>query len=142
MLEVMCMIKLIVGKKGSGKTKLLISMVNEAIKKSDGKIVCIDKGAKLTYDINHGARLLDTDSYNIFGCDSLYGFLAGVAAGDFDTKEVYVDSVLKICGDEISTIPNFINKVEALSIKENVDFIFAISAETEELPEVCKRYIA
>jgi energy-coupling factor transporter ATP-binding protein EcfA2 len=136
------MIKLIVGKKGSGKTKMLISMVNEAIKKSDGKIVCIDKCAKLTYDIDHSARLLDTDSYDIFGCDALYGFLAGVTAGDYDTKEVYVDSLLKICGDEITSIPEFLKKVDALSIKENVDFIFAISAEKDELPEVCKRYIA
>jgi energy-coupling factor transporter ATP-binding protein EcfA2 len=136
------MIKLIVGKKGSGKTKLLISMVNEAIKKSDGKIVCIEKGTKLTFDIDHDVRLIDTDSYNIFGCDSLFGFLAGVTAGDFDTKEVYVDSVLKICGDKINDISGFIRKVEELSIKENVDFIFAISAEKQELPEVCMKYIA
>lgn len=136
------MIKLIVGKKGSGKTKLLISMVNDAIKKSDGKIVCVEKGTKLTYDINHGGRLIDTDSYNIFGCDALFGFLAGVAAGDFDTKEVYVDSVLKICGGEVDQMPAFLKKVEALSEKENVDFVFAISAETEELPEDCKRFIA
>jgi energy-coupling factor transporter ATP-binding protein EcfA2 len=136
------MIKLIVGKKGTGKTKLLISMVNEAIKKSDGKIVCIEKGTKLTYDINHGAKLIDTDSYNIFGCDALFGFLAGVAAGDFDTKAVYVDSILKICGDEISTMSNFIGKVEALSAKENVDFFFVLSAESEDIPEDCKKFIA
>ena len=136
------MIKLIVGKKGTGKTKLLISLVNEALKKSDGKIVCIEKGTKLTYDIDHGARLIDTDSYNIFGCDALFGFLAGVAAGDFDTKEVYVDSLLKICGDEIAAIPKLINKVEALSKKENVDFFFVLSAESEEIPEDCKRFIA
>lgn len=103
----MHMLKLIAGRKGSGKTKLLISMVNDAVEKSQGKIVCIEKGKKLTYDVNHGARLIDTEEYEIAGYDAFYGFIAGVAACDYDVKEIYIDSFLKICGDDLSRIPAF-----------------------------------
>ncbi|MDR3552052.1 MAG: hypothetical protein P4L75_02905 [Clostridia bacterium] len=136
------MLKLIVGKKGTGKTKLLISMVNDAVAKSDGKVVCIEKGKKLTYDIHHGARLIDTEAYNIAGYDVFFGFLAGVTAGDFDVNEVYVDSVLKICGSDRVKLAEFLDKINRLSEQDNVTFIFTVSADEEELPDTAKKYIA
>lgn len=135
------MLKLIVGRKGSGKTKTLISLVNDAVEKSDGKVVCIEKGRKLTYDIHHGARLIDTDSYHIEGYDVFFGFLAGVAAGDFDLSEIYVDSILKIAGG-LDGLEPFLEKVERLSAQDNVSFVFTVSAEVNELPEGLKKYIA
>lgn len=52
------MIKLITGKKGTGKTKVLIDMINEAVKSTNGDLICIEKGAKLTYDISYKVRLV------------------------------------------------------------------------------------
>ena len=75
------MLKLIVGVKGTGKTKHLIEMVNTASEESKGSVVCIEKGTKLTYDIKHTARLIDTDQYNIGDAQSLFGFIAGIAVG-------------------------------------------------------------
>ena len=72
------MIKLIVGAKGSGKTKTMIDMINNATKTTSGNIVVIEKSMKLTTEINHAARLLDADEYDINGADMLYGFVAGV----------------------------------------------------------------
>lgn len=135
------MLKLIVGKKGTGKTKMLISMVNEAVDHSDGKIVCIEKGTKLTYDIHHGARLLDTDAYGIHGFDMFYGFLAGAAAGDFDVTDIFVDSIFKICGDDLNMLTAFLEKINQLSGLANVNFVFTISAAKEELPEEIHKYI-
>ena len=90
------MIQLIVGGKGSGKTKKMIDMINASAKTTPGNIVCIEKSMKLTYDIDHSARLIDVDEYGIDGYDMLYGFIAGVLAGNYDIVEVYLDGVLKL----------------------------------------------
>ncbi|MEG0753949.1 MAG: hypothetical protein RR461_08965, partial [Angelakisella sp.] len=92
------MIQLIVGNKGSGKTKTLITMANDAVNKSSGNVVCLEKGLKLTYDISHKARLVDTDEYNIDGFETLYGFVAGLMAGNYDITHIFVDATLKIGG--------------------------------------------
>lgn len=134
------MLKLIAGRKGSGKTKQLISMVNDDVNKSSGKVVCIEKGTKLTYDINHGARLLDTDSYHIAGCDAFYGFLAGIAASDFDVKEIYVDAVLKIAGDDFEQFSKLTEKIDEL-FNSDVTVVMTVSADKSELPEKIQKYI-
>lgn len=90
------MIKLIVGAKGSGKTKTMIDMINNATKTTSGNIVVIEKSMKLTTEINHAARLLDADEYDINGADMLYGFVAGVLAGNYDITELFIDGILKI----------------------------------------------
>ena len=78
------MIHLIVGDKGSGKTKTIIEMMNSAVESTDGHIVCIEKGMKSTYNIKPGVRIIDVDDYNIRGYDQYYGFFMGVLAGDYD----------------------------------------------------------
>ena len=76
------MITLLIGKKGSGKTKKLIELANEAVKNSNGNVVVIEKGLKLTYDISHKARLVDSDAYSIEGLDALVGFISGICAAN------------------------------------------------------------
>ena len=83
------MVSLLVGKKGSGKTKKLISLANEAVATSSGNVVVIEKGAKLTYDVTHKARLIDTDQYAIVGYDMLYGFISGICAGNYDVTDIF-----------------------------------------------------
>ena len=134
------MLKLIAGKKGSGKTKQLISLVNSAVEVSNGKVVCIDKGTKLTYDINHSVRLLDTDSYHVTGYDAFYGFLAGITASDFDVKEIFVDSILKIAGDNFDEIAKLVAKINTL-FGEDVSLTATISADASELPDSIKKFI-
>lgn len=134
------MLKLIAGKKGSGKTKQLISMVNSAVEVSNGKVVCIEKGTKLTYDINHGARLLDTESFHIAGYEAFYGFLAGIAASDYDVKEIFVDSIFKIAGENFDEVSKLIAKIDAL-FDSDVSVTITISADPAELPDSVKKYI-
>ena len=90
------MVKLIIGIKGTGKTKQLIELVNAASEKSAGSVVCIEKGTKLTSDIKHTARLIDTDQYAICDAQSLFGFIAGIIASNHDVTDLYIDSALKI----------------------------------------------
>ena len=109
------MITLIVGKKGSGKTKKLIQLANDAVKASSGNVVCIEKGAKLTYDIDHKARLVDIEQYNISGFDALFGFLSGICAGNYDVTDIFVDSTLKITGDDMNQLADFVQSLNRLA---------------------------
>lgn len=130
------MIQLIVGNKGSGKTKTLITMANDAVNKSSGNVVCLEKGLKLTYDISHKARLVDTDEYNIDGFETLYGFVAGLMAGNYDITHIFVDATLKIGGRDYEAFAQLIDKLSKLSSINHIEnVVFTVSCDQSELPE-------
>lgn len=129
------MVKLIIGNKGSGKTKRLIDLVNGAVEKSNGNVVCIEKERLLTYDVNYRARLIETDYYKVAGYDAFYGFLCGVIAGDHDITDILVDATLKIGGRDYDALADFLEKVSDLSKLSNQDIIFTVSCDEEDLPE-------
>ena len=128
------MIKLIIGNKGSGKTKRLVELVNAAVDASKGNVVCIEKGLKLTYDLTHKARLVDTDEYNISGFDTLYGFISGMCAGNYDLTEIFVDATLKIGGRNYEELADFMAKPAPLVETSKVEIVFTISCDEAELP--------
>ena len=127
------MIKLITGKKGTGKTKVLIDMINDAVKSTNGDLICIEKGAKLTYDISYNVRLVDAERFNVSGYDSFYGFVAGMLAGNYDIKEIFVDSILKIGGTDFDEFGIMLDKLDKLT-GDDTQVIFTVSADNEELP--------
>ena len=129
------MVKLIIGNKGSGKTKRLIDLVNGAVEKSNGNVVCIEKERLLTYDVNYRARLIETDHYKVAGYDAFYGFLCGVIAGDHDITDILVDATLKIGGKDYEALANFLEKVSELSKISNQDITFTVSCDETDLPE-------
>lgn len=129
------MIYLIIGNKGSGKTKRLIDLVNGAVEKSNGNVVCIEKERLLTYNINYRARLVETDHYGVSGYDAFYGFLAGIVAGDHDITDILVDATLKIGGKNYEELANFLEKVAQLSKIAEQDITFTISCDESDLPE-------
>ena len=129
------MVKLIVGKKGTGKTKKLISLANEAVTKSSGNVVVIEKGAKLTYDVTHKARLIDTDQYKISGYDVLFGFISGICAGNYDVTDIFVDSTFKICSNDKEALKDFVSKLNVLSENAETNVTLLISADKSELPD-------
>ena len=129
------MVKLIIGKKGTGKTKKLINLANQAVENSNGNVVVIEKGSKLTYDVTHKARLIDTDQFYISGYDAFFGFLSGLCAGNYDMTDVLVDSTFKIGGQNIEEFSAFIEKINTLAAKTDTQFTFLVSADESELPE-------
>lgn len=130
------MVTLLIGRKGSGKTKKLIALANEAVEKSTGNVVVIEKGAKLTYDLTSKARLIDTDQYQITGYDVLFGFISGICAGNYDITDIFVDSTFKICSDDKDALKAFASKLNALSKTAETNITLLISAGKEELPEM------
>ena len=132
------MIKLFIGSKGSGKTKALIELVNTATANSNGSVVCIEKGDKLTHDITYKARLIDTDEYSISTATGLYGFIAGVLASNNDITDIFVDSALKIIGDDTEGFIAILKRLEALTA--NVNLVMTASIAVEDCPAEIKVY--
>ncbi|MBE6644993.1 MAG: hypothetical protein E7612_06415 [Ruminococcaceae bacterium] len=132
------MIKLFIGAKGSGKTKTLIELANNATSASKGSVVCIEKGDKLTHDITYKARLVDTDAYKITDATSLYGFIAGILASNNDITDVFVDSGLKICGNDVVGFEEMLGKLNLIS--KEVNIVITASIAVEECPAGIKAY--
>ena len=128
------MVILLIGKKGSGKTKRLIEEANAAVEASKGSVVVIEKGTKLTYNLTPNARLVDTEEYSIKGYDTLYGFLSGICAGNYDITDIFVDSTFKIAGDDKEALAAFVKKLNALAETANTAITLLISASKEDLP--------
>ncbi|MBR2338634.1 MAG: hypothetical protein IKA63_04120 [Clostridia bacterium] len=126
------MITLILGKKGSGKTKRLMDMCNEAVASSKGNVVFIEKDSTLTYNVSHKVRLTAADEYAIKGFDSFYGFIAGMCAGNYDITDIFVDSTLKIGGD-MADLLTFVEKLKVLSEKANTNIVMSVSADCSEI---------
>lgn len=135
------MLKLIIGVKGTGKTKALINMVNTAVENSNGNVVCIEKGDKLTYDVKHQARLIDTKQYNISDAQALYGFIAGILASNHDVTDLFVDSALKICKDDNAAFDKFLGEVDKLLESIDVNIVMTSSIPVEDASETVKKYL-
>ena len=132
------MIKLFIGSKGSGKTKTLIELANNATAASNGSVVCIEKGDKLTHDITYKARLIDSDEYGICVADTLYGFIAGVLASNSDITDIFVDSALKIIGNDVAGFETMLKKLE--DITKDVNLVMTASITVEDCPDAVKAY--
>ena len=134
------MIKLIVGTKGSGKTKTMIDLINEATKTATGNVVVIEKSMQLTTSINHAARLVDVDEYKINGAEMLYGFVAGVLAGNYDITEMFIDGILKVCGHDLEAAGRVLNAINAIA-GDSVNVTVTVSADVNSLPESSKKFL-
>jgi hypothetical protein len=134
------MIKLITGKKGTGKTKILIDKINDAVKSTNGNLVCIEKGDNIRRSISFRVRWCDTESFAIEGADAFYGFVAGMLAGNYDIKDVFVDGILKIVGKDYDVLGSLFEKLDKLT-GEEATVVFTVSADDSELPESVKQFI-
>jgi len=135
------MLKLIIGVKGTGKTKTLIEMVNKSLETTKGDVVVIEKGNKLIHDIKHQARLIDTDEYMVTDAQSLYGFVAGILASNYDVTDLYIDSALKICENDLVAFDILADELNKLAEKNNVNIQVTSSIPVEEASETIKKYI-
>lgn len=135
------MIKLIIGIKGSGKTKTLVEMVNHSLQATNGKVVCIEKGSKLIYDIKYQARLIDTDAYFVDDAQSLFGFVAGIAASDHDLTDLYIDSALKICNDDVQAFEKLVKELDDLSEKLGFNCVMTASMPVESASDFVNAHL-
>ena len=135
------MLKLIVGLKGSGKTKTIVEMANAKLAETKGAVVFIEKGTKLIHEVKHQAKLLDTDEYLINNAAKLYGFVAGNYGSNFDVSDIFIDSALKICGNDMAEFSAFLDNVVAFTATHPVNFVITSSLAVEDLPEKYHQYL-
>lgn len=136
------MLKLIIGGKGAGKTKQLIELVNSSLDTTNGDVVCIEKGNKLRFDIKYQCRLIEADEFSIENGESLYGFVAGILASNNDVKHLFIDSALKIIGDQIEEFDGLVTKLDKLVNAKGVECVITSSIDFDAASETVNKYIA
>ena len=135
------MIQVIMGLKGSGKTKKLINLINEAQANASGVVVCIEYGMKLTYDVSHKVRLVNSEEYGVTNPDMLKGFLCGMHAGNFDITNVFIDNLYKTIGKDRAAGEEFIKWCDAFAAANNMNFTITVSDDPAYASEDMKKYL-
>ena len=137
------MVKVILGKAGSGKTKLVIDMVNTAVTEEAGSVVCIENGQTLRLSIKHAVKLVDISEYGMeLSYDHLYAFICGLYCGNYDITHVFVDGLYKVTGDDDNAkAPAFLAKLEELSEKNGIKFTLTLSLAEEDACDCIKKYL-
>ena len=136
------MVRVIMGKKGSGKTKQVIDMINAAVQSEHGNVVCIEKGNKLTFDIHYQIRLVEASQYDIATYPALKGFVSGLYAGNYDITHIFIDSLTKIVASEATdhAVEEFLDWLNSFSEKNNIKFTVTISADASLATDGVKKY--
>lgn len=135
------MITLLIGKKGSGKTKKLVEAANAAVESTNGNVVVIERKSQLTLEISHQARLISLEPYHVDGVDEFYGFLSGICAGNYDVKEIFIDSTLKIIGEDMDEFSVFIDKLDTLANFAETRITLSVSMDESEVPADVKTIV-
>ena len=135
------MIHVIMGLKGSGKTKKLIDAINNAVASANGDVVCIEYGKKLTYDVTYKVRLVDSKEYGISSPEMLKGFLSGLHAGNFDITNVFIDNLYKTIGTDKAAGEDFVVWCAKFAAENNMEITITISEDPAEASDVMKQYI-
>ena len=136
------MIQVIMGLKGSGKTKRLINSINEAVASAQGDVVCIEYGKQLTYDINYRVRLVDSKEYGIDNLDKLKGLLSGLHAGNFDITNVYIDNLYKTIGADRAAGEEFILWCAGFAEANKMNITVTVSDDPAEASAAVKAFLA
>lgn len=136
------MLKIIMGLKGSGKTKELVGLVCKAVSEGEGDVIVIEKERKLTYDIPYQARLIDAGSYAIGTYEFLKGFISGIHAGNYDITHFFIDNFYKLVNDrEEANVVAFILWLADYAEREKIEFVISMSSDREKCPEELKPYL-
>jgi len=141
MKEEIYMVRLIAGKKGSGKSKQMIKLANEQLKKKSGNVVFLDDDDRNIFDLNHDVRFIDLSEYKVDKCEGFLGFINGMISQDYDIDTVFIDGVLNIIDIEFSQVEDLIKEIDSIGNKHNIDFYIAISHPITELPNSLERYL-
>ena len=135
------MIHVIMGLKGSGKTKKLIDAINAAVAEANGDVVCIEYGKALTYDVTYKVRLVDSKEYGICSPEMLKGFLSGLHAGNFDITHVFIDNLYKTIGSDAAAAEEFVAWCAEFAKTNSMEITISISADPETASDAIKQYL-
>ena len=136
------MVNIMMGPEGSGKTKLLISAINNSVRHEAGSMVCIEKGTKLRYDIDIRVRLIDYQEYSMGTLTFLKGFISGLHAGNFDISHIFIDSFYKLVEEAgVAEVEDFVLWCDKFGAANNMSFTVVVSEDPEKATEAMKAYL-
>ena len=136
------MVRLIMGAKGSGKTKQLIELINNAAKDEPGNVVCIEANRNMTYDIHYHIRLIDAQEYKLTNYDLMRGFISGLYSGNYDITHVFIDNLCKIVGHDVDKeTEEFLNWLDGFGEKNDIKFTATISADPSVATDGMQKYL-
>ena len=136
------MVRLIMGVKGSGKTKQLIELINNAAKDEPGNVVCIEPSRDMMFDIHYRIRLIDAKEYKLDNYDALRGFISGLYAGNYDISHVFIDNLCKMVGRDVDQDTEvFLNWLDVFGEKNNIKFTVSVSGEPSSATEGMQKYL-
>lgn len=128
------MVRLLIGHKGSGKTKQMIELANEAVEHANGSIIFINKNQRLMFDLKYAIRVICMeDFFHVTNSDEYIGFLYGVISSDHDIETIFIDSILKHADFKLGDLPEFIDRLKDISKNYGMDFVVSVSADKEEM---------
>ncbi len=133
------MVELLIGKKGTGKTKALVDKVNTALTVAKGNVVFIAKNSDQMYAVDSKARMATTSNFDIRSYNELLGFIYGIISRDYDITNIFVDGIFKIVGTtELDGFEEFLGRLEDLSRKQSISFVISVSIDADTAPEYIK----
>ena len=135
------MIQVIAGKKGSGKTKRIIDMTNNATQETKHDIVFIDDDNRYMFDLRHQVRFINAGEYNLENAQMFMGFLCGVVAQNFDVGLISIDAFKKLIKADLDTTDWLFERLASISKDHSVDFLLSVSEDPDALPEFIKKYV-
>ena len=136
------MVRLIMGVKGSGKTKQLIDLINNAAKDEPGNVVCIEANSAMTYDIHYRIRLIDAQEYKLNSYESVRGFVSGLYAGNYDISHVFIDNLCKVVGGDVGHgTEEFLNWLDAFGEKNGIKFTVTISGDVAIATDGMRKFL-
>ena len=135
------MVYLIIGKKGTGKTKKLVKLAQDALHQATGQIVFIDEDKRCMSELNYKIRFINTKEIELYSADELFGFIAGMIAGNYDTQKIFIDGLYNITNLTNDTIEDFLKKLDKMCSKNDIDIYINVSTTSDKLPETTHKYI-
>jgi hypothetical protein len=135
------MVKVFYGKKGMGKTKVLIDEANNLAKKSEGDVVFIDYSSQLIYDLAQKVRFINVNDFPVSGAETFIGFLCGIISGNYDIEGVFIDGLTYIVKQDPDTLESFFNGIKNIAAKYNIRFFITITGDPKNIPEFMKEFI-
>ncbi len=135
------MVKLLIGKKGTGKTKMMINLANDSVEKRNGNIIFINKNNRILYDLKHDIRLINMEEYEeLKNTDEYIGFLYGIISSNHDIEVIFIDSILRQTNIKVPDLPGFLGRISRISTKYGIEFMVSISADAKELNGLVTEY--
>ena len=135
------MVHLIIGQKGSGKTKRLVKLASDALNNTNGNVVFIDDDTRCMPELNYRIRFINSTEYAVRSVEEIYGFIAGLLAGNYDIQKIYIDGLYNVSSATYDEVAPFVKRLNKLCENREVEIYMTLSETSGSLPADLSEFI-